>query len=252
MRNAFVRSVFIAAGALLCATTASATSFSIDTTVPGGSAWIDGSVGSINGTVNIVSQGVTESAAIGRILLRGQRSDTPVGTLSDMPVFCIDAIHWLASGVFVDQPLSYITAPGGVAQVTYSASQLHDMLKFMVYAQGQGITNQLTSAAAQLGIWEILNETGNNWDVSSGNFNVSLWSGPDAVGLANAWLSAAPATSTAGYALGVLDPGHGNQMQGYLTSAPVPEPASWAMMVAGFGALGAALRRRKQGDALFA
>jgi len=31
----------------------------------------------------------------------------------------------------------------------------------------------------------------------------------------------------------------------YLTTAPAPEPASWALMVTGFGAIGAAMRRRK-------
>ena len=55
---------------------AQATGFSIDTTVQGGSAGIDGSVGSVNGTVNIASENVTEGAAIGRIDFHRQHSST--------------------------------------------------------------------------------------------------------------------------------------------------------------------------------
>lgn len=39
----------------------------------------------------------------------------------------------------------------------------------------------------------------------------------------------------------------GGEIRGFL--APVPEPASWAMMIAGFGLLGATLRRRRAGFA---
>lgn len=35
-----------------------------------------------------------------------------------------------------------------------------------------------------------------------------------------------------------------------VTAAPVPEPATWAMLLAGFGAVGFAMRRRKQQDVL--
>jgi hypothetical protein len=31
-----------------------------------------------------------------------------------------------------------------------------------------------------------------------------------------------------------------------LVTAPVPEPATWAMMIGGFGLLGAAARRRRR------
>lgn len=37
---------------------------------------------------------------------------------------------------------------------------------------------------------------------------------------------------------------NGNEHAFFLTSNPVPEPASWAMMISGFGLVGAAMRRR--------
>lgn len=37
----------------------------------------------------------------------------------------------------------------------------------------------------------------------------------------------------------------GGEIRGFLTAASVPEPATWALMLLGFGALGASLRRRR-------
>lgn len=238
------------AGATL-STAASATNFSINTNVPGGWVGIDGSVGSINGTVNVASESVSEGAAIGRINLHGLRSDT--NAVGDLPVFCIDVADWLGNGDFVEKPLSYFTQGTGGAQVLYTAGQLHHMFKFLVYAQQQGISNPLTSAAAQLGIWEILNESGTNWNLTSGNFTASLWSGPDAVSLANSWLGTFQSTSTVGYQLHLLDPGRGNQLQAFTTQGPgVPEPTTWGTIVIGFGMLGTAMRRRRKAQEAFA
>jgi len=258
MRIRAIRTAVVAAS-LLCGTAfagaASATAFSIDTT-GGGWVGIDGSVGSINGTVNVASENVSEGAAIGRINLHGLRSDT--NAVGDLPVFCIDVKDWLGNGVFVEKPLSYFTQGTGGAQVLYTAVQIQNMFTYLVYAEQQGITNPLTSAAAQLGVWEILNESGTTWDVNSGNFTVSLWSGPDAAALANTWLGSFQSTSTAHYQLHLLDPGRGNQLQAFTTfdsnevqEPGVPEPTTWGMIVLGFGMLGTALRRRRQ-EQLFA
>jgi hypothetical protein len=37
----------------------------------------------------------------------------------------------------------------------------------------------------------------------------------------------------------------GNVLLKSLTVTPVPEPGTWALMIAGFGGIGAALRRRR-------
>lgn len=44
---------------------------------------------------------------------------------------------------------------------------------------------------------------------------------------------------------GVSDNGYGDNSGQYVIAVGVPEPASWAMMIAGFGLVGAAMRRRQ-------
>lgn len=42
----------------------------------------------------------------------------------------------------------------------------------------------------------------------------------------------------------------GGEIRGFLTTAGVPEPGAWALMIAGFGLAGASLRRRRIGNAV--
>jgi hypothetical protein len=257
MRNRMLRSAVGIAGLLSAAGLAAgaqATDFSIDTTVPGGSAWVTNPPGYLGGYLNLADQNYTVNAYIGVIDLKGQLAHGTPGTLTDLKVFCIDIMDDLRNGVFTETTLSNIESDhGGLAHVLYTSAQVQNLFKFMVYADKQGITDSLTSAAAQLGAWEIISESGTNWNLSSGNFSVSMWGGqPDAVSLANSWLNASKTQSTVGYTLHALDPGQGNQMQAFVTHLPgdqiqlgVPEPATWGMIVVGFGLLGSALRRRK-------
>jgi len=260
MRNRIYRSAIAAIGGLLCSvampSAASATDFSIDTTVPGGSAWVTGTPGYLGGYLNLADQNYTVNAYIGVIDLKGQLVHGTPDTLTDLKVFCIDIMNDLHNGVFTETTLANIESDqGGLAHVLYTSTQVQNLFKFMVYADKQGITDSLTSAAAQLGAWEIISEAGTDWNLGSGNFTVSMWGGqPDAVGLANSWLDASKTQSTTGYTLHVLDPGAGNQAQAFVTHVPgdhnilpVPEPATWGMIVLGFGLLGSALRRNKRG-----
>jgi hypothetical protein len=111
------------------------------------------------------------------------------------------------------------------------------------------VTDAKSSAAAQLGLWEILYETGGSWDVRTGSFHSDILN--NAASLANSWLADLanhdwqpdPTLS-----LQLLVPQRGNQLQFQLVAGNaqglpgVPEPASWAMMLAGFGMVGSALR----------
>ncbi|NCT82846.1 MAG: PEP-CTERM sorting domain-containing protein [Comamonadaceae bacterium] len=107
-----------------------------------------------------------------------------------------------------------------------------------------GLTTHEDKAAFQLAIWELMLETGNTFSVNGGSFHLL---GSDAVSQAvsaqaNSFLSQALAyQGPALYSLTKLT--HGN-LQDLVVATPVPEPESYAMLLAGLGIVGLVARRR--------
>jgi hypothetical protein len=261
MRNRMIRS---AVAGLLCAAGfaagAHATDFSINTSVPGGYAWVIDPPGYLVGTIHDANTNTNEGAYIGTIDLTGVLVNNPDAGLTSLHVFCIDIHDNLGGGTFTEASIADLENVTSNVNVHYSAQQVTDLTKFLAYVDVQGVTNAITSAAAQLGVWEIISEANhNNWNVTDSSS--SFWVGgldPSVTSLANTWLANSQGQSTIGYTLHVLDPLAGNQTQAFITHVPgdqttlgVPEPATWGMIVVGFGLLGSALRRRKP-DELFA
>ena len=60
--------------------------------------------------------------------------------------------------------------------------------------------------------------------------------------LANTWLTAASTLTSSGYNAQRL---HSDTYQDFVVFAPVPEPSSYALILAGMGAIGFVARRRK-------
>jgi len=259
MRNRAIRAAMVAASLLGAVGIASAAQADdIDTYVQTNSAWIDPATGSINGQIHWASNPGGEGAAVGRILLQGTDASH---NAQSIPVYCVDVADILGNGTFYKQDLS---------SLTFSDTQKANLIKFVTYGDAlvnaaSGFQKTLDAAATQLGVWELLNETASStWDVLTGNFYVSRYDNDsifDAAALANSWLTSLkngeiPMSTT--QTLSVLDPGHGNQTQVYITARGnndinepgVPEPATWGMIVLGFGLLGGALRRGKQDELL--
>ena len=258
MRNRAIRTAIVVAGLLGATAIASAAQATdIDTYVQTSSAWIDPATGSINGKIHWAGNPGGEGAAVGRILLQGTDA---AHNAQSIPVYCVDVADILGNGTFYKQDLS---------SLTFSDTQKTNLIKFVTYGDAfvnaaSGAQKTLSAAATQLGVWELLNETAaSNWNVLTGNFYVSRYDNDaifDAAALANSWLASLkngdiPLSGT--QTLSVLDPGHGNQTQVYITARgtndilpDVPEPATWGMIVLGFGLLGGALRHRKQEDLL--
>jgi len=255
MRNRAIRTAMVAAsllGAVCIASTAQADD--IDTYVATSYANIDPAAGSINGQIHWQANPGGEGAAVGRILLQGTDHS---GAAQSIPVYCVDVADILGNGTFYKQDLSTLT---------FTDTQKANIVKFITYGDAlvnaaSGFQKTLDSAATQLGVWELLNETASStWDVLAGNFYVSRYDNDaifDAAALANTWLASlknGDIPTSATQTLSVLDPGHGNQTQVYITARAnnetnepgVPEPATWGMIVLGFGLLGGALRRGKQ------
>jgi len=217
---------------------------------------IDPQVGGLVGTLHYTYQSgnmtkrLVETAAIGRIELKGTSAGQPVTIDS----YCVDVFDWLKPGIFTDASLSTLNL---------TPIRLSELTTFIEHADAlvSSTKNPVYSAAAQLGVWEILYETSNRLDLTRGAFyasggNLNGWH-YSATLLANSWL--ANVTNNIwkpipGMEVGLITPGAGNQPQIYVRSAAspiaVPEPASWVTMLLGFGLLGGAMRqRRKVGQA---
>ncbi|HQR02921.1 MAG TPA: PEP-CTERM sorting domain-containing protein [Rhodocyclaceae bacterium] len=114
------------------------------------------------------------------------------------------------------------------------------------------------SAAFQLAIWEIVNENSSTYDLSTGG----LQAGSSSTGYATAqsWLTSLNTTPSFGagsqYKVSFWNVNDGNGLNGgtapptwgaqdLAVFAPVPEPETYAMLMAGLGLIGVIARRRK-------
>ncbi|MEM6948020.1 MAG: VPLPA-CTERM sorting domain-containing protein [Pseudomonadota bacterium] len=153
------------------------------------------------------------------------------GETGDFVAWCIDLAQHLGSG----RP--YQEAPNLLSQAAQTGL---GRLFGSVYHQ---IDTGLEAAAFQLAIWEIIDEdAANDYDLAAGDFSASRNSG--AIGLAQTYLDGLlGADDHAG--LRYFESG---SSQDLVTAdlAPVPLPASGALIVMGLGGLALVRRRRRR------
>ncbi|PZU10360.1 PEPxxWA-CTERM sorting domain-containing protein [Sphingomonas sp.] len=195
------------------------------------------SPGGVNGTITYTPSNpdYVANAAIGRIRLTTSTGDTLLS-------YCIDIFHNLTTGTFTGGTVaSAITDAGKVTKLSALLSNGEAL-----------VTDADHSAAQQLAVWEIINEGSGVYNLGAGDFFASNISA-NAVSLANSYLAnvnngvwaADPSLS-----LAVLtSPNNQTQLVFGASAAKVlgsvPEPATWAMMLIGFGAIGGTMRARR-------
>ena len=129
-------------------------------------------------------------------------------------------------------PADQSGGPMGVAKANY-------LREFWALAFGS-VTNNVTGAAFQLGVWEIVFEDLplTNWDVTAGKFKANTGVGdPDAaISQANTWLALVDGTGPKAKLYGLQNSG----AQDFIVS---PEPATMALLA--LGGVGLLARRRR-------
>jgi PEP-CTERM motif/Thioester domain len=208
------------------------------------------SPGSKYGGISVQSLGFEHGGYAGRFSVDAR--DTITFAPSTFYAFCID----VTTDLLTYSPYTVSTIIPGLADANKRAQ-----VAAVLFHSGGVIDALVTeddrdsaSAALQLAVWEILYETGTSgYSIADGNFSVYYDFDP-LISLADSYLANVEMGTWTGDAATlralVTDTGTSQNLV-YQTNA-VPEPASWALMILGFGIVGAALRRRRDGVALAA
>lgn len=152
--------------------------------------------------------------------------------------YCIDVYQSVRIGTVYTNDY----APKTGAQ-QFTGTQANDLGRLFT-SYGSLVDTKIESAAMQLAVWEIVDETRGDYNVSNGSFSAILDRGSDAavVSLANSWLSNLGSSNV--YNVSALSSA---THQDFLVLAPVPEPSTYALMLAGLMGVGYVARRRKNG-----
>jgi hypothetical protein len=107
------------------------------------------------------------------------------------------------------------------------------------------VNNAQTSSAFQLAVWEIMAENSGSYGLSTGNFTAFGNSVPGVLTLADSWL-ANLGTAAPSMELYVWRADVQGSTQDLAVFAPIPEPGTYALLLAGLTLIGFTARRRKQ------
>lgn len=220
---------------------------------------ISGNPGFQTGKVIYTPGGIGGSASttsanlyIGRTRMSGIDNSTMAAVTFD--AYCIDIFHWLQNGTFDLQAFSMADA---VKQAQIETLLGHTAT--FIDDAGTAAQKKNISAAIQMAVWEIVNEAGaGGYSLDGGLFQIGSSYGTVVSSgsrtLAQGYLNDLSGWATpSGYdyrMMTAINP-QNNQRQVFL-AAVVPEPATWAMLILGFGFVGGAMRARQRASIAFA
>lgn len=198
-----------------------------------------GDPGFLNGTLHYTTLNKTMNVGIGRFHLTG--TEQPGNSPVDYFTYCADILNNIHTGSFdLISGSAFITDATKLGKIVTLLSNTNPLL-----AAATGATAKNISAATQMAVWEILYETSGSYSLSAGNLFMSGGNSGAARTLADTYLGNLSGlwTNDGSQQLSVLY-AQKNQSQIFLSA--VPEPATWAMMIGGFGLVGGMLRRSKR------
>ena len=209
-------------------------------------------------TANIHSAPFNGDAGVGRFEFKGNYVSG--GAAFDFLTYCVDLSKYVSLGNvnYTNYSIMPLSAMASITATKADAlnALLTNATPLLNAASGQAAIN--ISAATQMAVWEVMFETQASWSVTNAasGFYLTTPGGSSATNtaavasaqsLANGYLNNIAAnvwTSSSASQLKLLY-SPTQQSQIFMATAPVPEPATWAMMLFGFGGLGYAMRRRR-------
>jgi hypothetical protein len=197
------------------------------------------------GGISYTPLGLSFGGEAGRFAFTGHNTQTndPFSVLS----YCLDFTRTLTGGNFALSPISSFVSN------TTKQAQLAALLRNTnpLFAATTDVSLQSRIAASvALSVWEIVFEAGTSgYSVTNGDFS-TFGDFVDIQTQADSYLAAVLSGPLGNISnLGALV-AFDNQSQVFLigggAGGGVPVPATWAMMIVGFGLIGAALRRRRR------
>jgi len=168
--------------------------------------------------------------------------DTITGSVKSFDAFCVDPYQYSST--------SYTTYTIGNLDTAFSSSIVTTIKKLYNYGYagtlGPAVVNDKNAAAFQLALWETIADSSVN--LYGGNVKGYSGAGGTTAGLLtdtqNLLSNASAYSGPNRYHFTLYK---SDAKQDFLVATPVPEPETYAMLLAGIGLMGAVVRRRRFG-----
>ena len=201
--------------------------------------------------------GFHEYVYIAPIKFTAFEGTSATGDAFNILAFCVDIYHDISLGTLnlkyddnydLKTNSKYLTTPAFTGATALSNGQITQVGRLVNY--GTKVFNQAPNtadkldrlAALQGAIWQVINPGYTVTSTSAVNSYISAYSGANYLsnltGYGLVTQNITFITETGKY-------GTRSAHQSFAFAAPVPEPATWIVMIAGFGMAGAMLRRRR-------